>query len=391
MPDQSLTRNLTVYSLLGLLACLSYYATWGLYEAVGVIGTLEAAIADPDYIHPGTTTPILRKFTGFAPIDHTLTILILVFAPAVDGQSPSFSLFCAHFAAQAFPASVAVYAESFRRKNLGKWWLSPTFWLTLAQFVGLANSAPWFVALWMLTDSAQSSQNVALLRDQNATDPLAILLLPVSHLLGHILPCILMAWRSNTWETTQWWIVIWQFYPVLVTVAQSMLTAFIRMIGGSSVTKMSRSSSLTAIRIAYGFSIFIAAATHIATLTLTFCAVCFPEMFNPEYAAALHPERVLVLHTYSTENPGQDLNEAILGFLQWDQVCAYATMLVWAMNSFVKDHESATGKAASLPGTAIKVGLGYLVLGPGAVVLLVQWAREEVVYAPRANKGQMSQ
>jgi len=109
-----------VLVVLPLLSVLGAYGTWGLGGRNGLFGGIIDIVKQQDALFPGSTAPLLRKYTGIGSIDRQLQILVIFFSPVVDGRNGDLVLFSILGAGQFGGAWVLLMMESLRLGNKGR-------------------------------------------------------------------------------------------------------------------------------------------------------------------------------------------------------------------------------------------------------------------------------
>lgn len=104
-------------------------------------------------------------------------------------------------------------------------------------------------------------------------------------------------------------------------------------------------------------------------------------IFAPNYASAFRPERLLIPPVSRTA--ASSLGEGDLSFMKWDQLIGYACMLVYATMTY-RQAQAKLGVRGSWGLYAGAVG-GCMLAGPGGVVLAINWAKDELLFARRAE------
>ena len=256
----------------------------------------------------------------------------------------------------------------------------PLPWLLAFQMMGAAVAGPWY-ALQYLTDSpvvaGPAPGNHA--RGFLAA-PSASMIVPVALAIGYVLPAILMALPSpqpvsNGFQ--QMAVVAWNLFPVLVSLVQTALETSSSMLGLVPATKKpSPQQHLRAVRVAYVCGLIVSAASHIAIVSLSATTVLFPFFYQAEYIHAFSPKALIVPPTSwaSVANIG----EGVRGFLLWDQVWSYATMLLLALVQLARVAPASVKSFGTLRLT-LSVLVGIVVAGPGSVCMVLNWIGDESV------------
>jgi len=84
-------------------------------EAVRILGSADPAVA----VLPASDTPILRRFTGWQPLDRLMALSGVMFANVADGSRPQLSLYAVQFGGQLVPVFAVIMIESLRVGNAG--------------------------------------------------------------------------------------------------------------------------------------------------------------------------------------------------------------------------------------------------------------------------------
>lgn len=110
-----------VKSILYTLAALGLYGTWGLSALNGTLGRLLTVLHQSSML-PGSDVPLLTRFTGiYWPIDYLIDVLVVFFWQIVDGSKVTSSVFGLYFAGQHVAVITALYVNSYRAGNVGRW------------------------------------------------------------------------------------------------------------------------------------------------------------------------------------------------------------------------------------------------------------------------------
>jgi len=92
MQQSSPLLRVLVLVALPLLSLAGYYSLWRVGTQNGTFGHIQRVLVQAQNAKlPGTEFPLIRHYTGIAPVDRQLVILVTFFAHAVDGSSAGFS------------------------------------------------------------------------------------------------------------------------------------------------------------------------------------------------------------------------------------------------------------------------------------------------------------
>lgn len=252
-----------------------------------------------------------------------------------------------------------------------------------------AAAGPWYAIMFLSISPLASTLPPKRMVELSLTPALSTLLLPVSLLVGYIIPASVMALPSPSLVSNgfqQMAVVAWNVFPVLVSLVQIALGAFVRILGvWPESERRSPAQHLVAVRLAYTCALAVSTISHVAFILLGATAVFFPFFLQPEYARVFHP-RVMMVPPMSWTSVGS-LGDGVRGFMLWDQVFVYATML------FLTELQLSRAVTTSGPNLmSVKAHVLALivlaVLGPGSVCLVLSWARDEYLCGSEEKSGE---
>lgn len=110
----------TAINVLAVLLILAFYSMWGMSNRNAYFDTLRKLRDNGPHFLPGSTVPLLTKYTGIGPVDYGLSVLQCFFAQVTDGSAPHLSLLGFYFAGQFLAVITGVAVESQRSFNRGK-------------------------------------------------------------------------------------------------------------------------------------------------------------------------------------------------------------------------------------------------------------------------------
>jgi hypothetical protein len=97
-----------------------FFGTWILSSSNGTVAMMEALAKQDAPLLPGSTDLLLKTYTGIAPIDKQLTVLVTFFAPVLDPKNGALILFSVFGLGQFGGAWTMMMMESLRIGNKGK-------------------------------------------------------------------------------------------------------------------------------------------------------------------------------------------------------------------------------------------------------------------------------
>lgn len=205
---------------------------------------------------------------------------------------------------------------------------------------------------------------------------------PLSIVVGHVLPCLLLALPETATGqhlSKQGIIAFWQPFPVWMSIVRfiaSKVTAGFttNTLDGKSRNQLALRSSL---RYLYSFAFCCACIPHIISWTISIGALTFPMLFNAEMVSDLSPANVFFnTFPWSSARP-ESIGMGSLWFLQWDQLIGCLAVLVWSITLYRSAHLT-HGVPVSLFSLTLKVIALCLVAGVAGAAVELMWEREEL-------------
>ncbi|KAH8595612.1 hypothetical protein B0O99DRAFT_511850 [Bisporella sp. PMI_857] len=375
--------------LLPLLSILGAFGTWTLGSKNGLFKGIVELIEQEDARFPGTKDSLVRSYTGIKAIDHQLQILVIFFAPVVDSSNGNLSLFSITGAGQFGAAWTLLMLEGMRQGNRGKVVSFIAVMGLLVQNISYTVTVPAYLFLYLLTSP------VAKL-DTNSTSALLVstldlAILPVSIIVGYIIPSVLMLLPPSavSSELHQKLIALWQPFPAWTALTQWFLTLIFRAPSGTDVGSSSRplsESYLSAVRSVYRFVFALSMITHIPVVAI---ALLPPSSFaglSLTLTRFLHSSFAEVFVPYWPDLSYQVPNLATGShtFLQWDIYVGSAAIILWAA---VLHRSAALDQLGAEKPTRKGVGRDLLwkiptflaLSGPMGAVARLLWERDGIV------------
>lgn len=98
----------------------SFNALWGtLYRNGYISALLSLSDNGPPYMLPGTSIPLLLRYTGIPWSDKVAAFAVVIFANVTDGSMPQLSLLAFHLSGQFAVIVSLVLIEGMRAGNRG--------------------------------------------------------------------------------------------------------------------------------------------------------------------------------------------------------------------------------------------------------------------------------
>ncbi|KAH8433862.1 uncharacterized protein LDX57_011499 [Aspergillus melleus] len=388
-------------ALLCAFGVIGFLGTHGRTGADGSTALISNALESPNpYNLPGTHSALHKTFTGLPPVDFIISMLVLFWWETIDGSHPATSAIGLYFLGQLLPCIVITYLNALRGNKPSL--VKPTLWLTLFQIGSVgATSFIWALAYTMRSPTTHAILEPQVLQISSLISCLdyAWLLVPAL-LLGYVLPAFLMGLPptlvSNTF--TQYALAAWNMYPAVVSVLlyllRTVFARFIRrpaaehgestLVKAKSPTREAETSHLHAVRVTTIATLVLSSTMHLFIVGLSITTLLFPSIFKPAYVNELSP-RAIFIPPVAPGPRALTPGDGVRGFLLWDQVAGYSTVLLVVLLELRGALKAAQGLGSKAPTPsawiigALGVGLS-LVLGPGSACLVASWARDEILF-----------
>lgn len=243
-----------------------------------------------------------------------------------------------------------------------------------------ASVAPFYTIVYISVSPLTSGMSFPQLAEKSLAPPTSTRLLPLSLTASYLAPAIVMALPSPSLVSNgfkQIAVVIWNVFPLLVSFAQRALDAVAAGVGRATTTTTTKPTAgqhLSAVRFAYMSGLAVSIVTHTSVLSLSLSTVIFRFLFRSEYARALGPRALLVPPVAWTTV--SSLGEGVRSFFLWDQVFTYLTMLILGYVQ-LKTLSRASGASSHFVSMVGLMAMGFVFMGPGSVILIINWARDE--------------
>lgn len=380
-------------SLFGLKATILTMLDNGLSEALTSVS--KGAVASLK----GAPSPFLSSYSGVAVVDQQLSAMISFFSAIIDGNvSWDVTVFYVWGMAQFAAAWTVLVLEAKRAGNRGRLvsWIG-TVGLVF-QNLTWTFTIPLYLALHLLTSPVAKLKNGD---GEGARRSLFVYLwdlalLPMAVTLTFIVPAIFMSMPrlfDQEAATHYKWIAVWQPFPVATIFALGFLHYGCYYALGSLAPVNEENEPTThghgymvAVRGVYEFALALCGTTHLPIVLLTLMPAAGREFLGhafPYYAPvfrSLSFSKAFVPYPWydapsvdpSTYRSG-DLAVLAQHFLHYDFYVGMLPVLLWSMYLHQR-----TVKNPSLDKMLRKAGFWFLVGGPAAATIVLNWDRDAV-------------
>ncbi|WYZ44688.1 hypothetical protein EsH8_VIII_000004 [Colletotrichum jinshuiense] len=305
--------------------------------------------------------PLKREFTGLPPVDAILSLLAWAFSEPTSGHDPNKTLQCVYFLTNLIPVIYIWTVEGYRNGNH----LSLVSWpslLAVYQLVGIGKVAPIYFLVSLYT-----TRRGVYSRPTGRPIPSSVAkALPVSLVLGYVLPTILMFLQYGDSVVQQNAIAFWQPSPVYVSVLTWVLSGALGYISRTKSLdwEIFENRDLASLRIGYALCFFAAATLHAAALAYS--------RLSPSVSLF---KAFLDLPTVASMSLGNDL----AGFWKYDMLLCFAAVAVWCLYSVYELRRLGYVTTRAAIGAAALTLTGHVLVGPGATYAALWAWREEVI------------
>ncbi|KAI1282431.1 hypothetical protein F5Y07DRAFT_352535 [Xylaria sp. FL0933] len=380
-------------SLFGFKATIITLTGNGLGEALTAVtsGSVKAL--------KGAPSPFLSSYTGVDAVDKQLGAMISFFSAIIDGNVPwDVTMFYVWGMAQFAAAWTVLVLEAKRVGNRGRLvsWIGTVG--LLFQNLTWTFTIPLYLALHLLTSPTAKLRNGdgAAARRTLFVYLWDLALLPMAVTLTFIVPAIFMSMPrlfSQEAATHYKWIAIWQPFPAFTVLALGFLHygCYYALGSLSPVDEDNEPTThgrgyMVAVRGVYEFALALCGTTHLPIVLLTLMPQAGREFLShafPYYAPvfrSLSFARTFVPSPWydaPSVDPARyrsgDLGVLAQHFLHYDFYVGTVPVLLWAMYLHQR-----TVKNPSLAGMLRKMGFWFLVGGPAAAAIMLNWDRDAV-------------
>ncbi|KAF2846076.1 hypothetical protein T440DRAFT_406554 [Plenodomus tracheiphilus IPT5] len=336
------------------LASIAVVLLWGVSLWNGTVTALVVASWTGQFENG---TRFETRYTGLFVLDFPISLLVAFFFYGTNGSHPGYQLFLVDAYSTLQSAFVWLYAESYRNHSKPYTVANPIIWGLMWQAFGAAIALPLF-----FQQHLKWSNNIHM--PLPPADLCAARALPISFMLGALLPAVvgmLTIWYPRSDQLHQQILAAWQLDPVWVSLFQWALVAAF----SSYSTKQSDEKSVHWLQFSYAFAAASSAAGHLYSVTAL--------LLSPDPRSTF--ERVYVPFLFSgPEDATLKLANGPWLFLQYDLIIISVSCLSWA---YVLADRIIEGQTRIRESVHLLILTGGIILGPGAVVSIVLFCREE--------------
>ena len=237
-----------------------------------------------------------------------------------------------------WPTSVAVSDLRRTKPKASDFLHRSMLWGCAIQGLGYGFVMPLYAITHLLTSTTAAPRSPALADAVRIRDLDYVRNLPLSILVGYIIPSIFMATPVSSANLHQWLAGFWQGFPVWITLIQCTWSHQNQRSSSAvgedfimSNTKRSprgdRRSEIKALYNAYSFALLVSASTQ----CLSFGMIWSRNLFPASVSSNLTFHNVFVPPVFYSRAPMKNMAIGIHNFFQYDQYVGSAAALIWAM------------------------------------------------------------
>ncbi|KAI5863292.1 hypothetical protein GGS23DRAFT_605303 [Durotheca rogersii] len=397
-----LRRAGVVVALLCVYA-LGANALYGLLFRNGYYDALIRLRDEGPHHLPGTTNPILTRYTGIGFLDKLLTLATVMFANVTDGSSPQLSLYSFHFAGQYLAILIVTTIEGLRRGNQSNTIRFFSVWACLMQATSYGCTMPLYGIFHFLTSPTAEEISPRLVEVVSTANPLELSTLSEAFTLGYVVPAVLMCVPLFSNRLHQWFGGLWQGSPIFAMLLQKLFAvrqaALQRspharphtpnvyqpssskqqqsLAGGSLSSVLStRSHEKRSLAKSYLFAFVWCILSQVIPLALIAAVYLRPSMFPARLSEAWTITNVFVPHPFWSTEKMESMATGMHDFFLYDQYIGSTGAIIWAYALYVNARERPM-KARSWAKSAFVIVTLSLATGPAGAVVWLMWERDQ--------------
>ncbi|KAI1369197.1 hypothetical protein F5Y08DRAFT_293957 [Xylaria arbuscula] len=376
------------------------YATIGTLMSNGLSDVIGAVSSGTVTSLKGAPSPYLTSYTGVAAVDYQVGGMINFFSAIIDGNVPwDVTMFYVWGMAQFAAAWTVLVVEAKRVGNRGRLvsWIGTVG--IIFQNVTWTFTAPLYFALHLLTSPTAKLKNGDGDRARRTLFVYLwdLALLPMAVTITFIVPAIFMSMPrlfGQTAATHYKWLFIWQPFPAFTVLGLGLLhygcyyaLGSLHPVNEENEPTTDGHGYMVAVRGVYEFALALCSTSHIPIVLLTimpeagrdFLSHAFPY-YEPVFRSLSFSHTFIPYPWYAAPSVDpvtyQSGDLAILAqhFLHYDFYVGTLPMLLWAMYLHQR-----TVKNPSLVKMLRKAGFWFVIGGPAAAAIILNWDRDAVV------------
>ncbi|KAI1075449.1 hypothetical protein F5B20DRAFT_382649 [Whalleya microplaca] len=405
MEDIALSLGYRKHIAIVTLLLIYVFGANSLYGLLFRNGYYEALIKirdeGPHYL-PGSSNPILTRYTWIRPLDKVLTLATVMFANVTDGNSPELSLYSFHFAGQYLAILLVLAIEGLRMGNKSNLLRFFPFWGCAMQMTSYGCTMPLYGILHLTTSPTAEDTSLGLAEDVSTSSLLDLSVLPQASVLGYIIPAILMSLPFSSNSLHQWFGGLWQGSPIWIAIMQRLLAIRLakrrrlhyvhngQMMSHSDSTKqlptenpelaisLARAHEDYSLSKCYSFAFAFCLLSQIGPLILIMAVALYPAGFSRSLQEAWTMYNVFLPPPFWSTEQMKSMATGMHDFFLYDQYVGSTAAIIWATTLYVISRETVM-TVKSWVQLAFKIAGLSLLSGPIGAVVWLMWERDQSV------------
>ena len=234
--------------------------------------------------------------------------------------------------------------------------------------------------IWLALHLLTSPSAVRPTPDDVSIDPIDLLVLPVSFIIGFVVPLapVMLPFSVISVRMKQTAMGWYQQWPLWISIPHYILAAALR--STSVPSKVTDGKiQLFLYRSVYIFAFAFAVLTHLPVMVLSFTAALWPAFFNHEFVHLLQPKHLIVPANPFSGVKAENLAQGMFWLIQWDYFSGYLAPAVWGFILYRRAGLEQE-KRSSWRSCLKRAALYTLLAGPIGVAVGMIWERDEMLF-----------
>ncbi|KAI1144299.1 hypothetical protein F5Y05DRAFT_23350 [Hypoxylon sp. FL0543] len=398
-PLSQFRRGVVVVALL-LIYAFAANALLGLLYRNGYYDALIRLRDEGPHHLPGSSNPILTRYTGLGFLDKLLTLASVMFANVTDGNAPGLSLYAFHFGGQYLAILVIVAIEGLRSGNQSSPLRFFSVWGTLMQATSYGCTMPLYGMIHMLTSPTAEEFGPGLLEAVPISKLPELSALPQAFMLGYVLPATLMSVPLFPNVLHQWFGGLWQGSPIFTMLISKLLAIRTKPqlshelrniqtipqpglkhapVGGSQPPiVLAREQEKDLLAKAYLFAFVWCVVSQLIPLILIAAVRLYPCAFPSRLHEAWTLFNVFVPPPFWSTEKMESMATGMHDFFLYDQYVGTAAAIVWSAALYVNS-KNMPMEARDWAKLAFIVAVLSVSTGPAGAVVWLMWERDQTL------------
>ncbi|KAI0138580.1 hypothetical protein F4776DRAFT_619013 [Hypoxylon sp. NC0597] len=400
-PLSQLRRGVVVVALLltyafGANALLGLLYRNGYYEAL-----IRLRDEGPHHL-PGSSNPILTRYTGIGFLDKLLTLASVMFANVTDGNAPGLSLYAFHFGGQYLAILVVLAIEGLRSGNQSSPLRFFSIWATLMQATSYGCTMPLYGMIHLLTSPTAEELGPGLIEAVPTSKSSELSVLPQAFMIGYVIPAVLMSVPLFPNVLHQWFGGLWQGSPIFSMLISKLLAIRIAshhqpshelrenqkisrtgpkqtlVRSSQSPVLLARAQEKDLLARAYTFAFAWCVISQLIPLILIAAVRLYPSAFPSQLHETWSIFNVFVPPPFWSTEKMESMATGMHDFFLYDQYVGSTAAIIWSVALYVNSKDMPM-KAKNWAKLAFIVAVLSISTGPAGAVVWLMWERDQTI------------